>query len=243
MIKFFRKIRQNLILENKTSKYLKYAIGEIVLVVIGILIALSINNWNEEKKVYLKAELYKNKIIKDLETDLVNIDSIVDTGNYNKVIVQDYFNFFESQNNLPIETIIDSCSKAVSLCRKFRYTPVDYTFKDMQSSGNLSLLTEDQRAALIVLSNSQDYFLIVLEKIISQIIEEEHKAASYLDLDSSLSNFFEKVGTKINRERQIQGLLHEHTVLDGYKNISTFTIILKNRITNETNRALIALKD
>ena len=59
MIKFFRKIRQNLIMESKTSpperrsragKYFKYAIGEIILVVIGILIALQINNWNEERK-------------------------------------------------------------------------------------------------------------------------------------------------------------------------------------------------
>ena len=46
MIKFFRKIRYNLMEQNKTGKCLKYAIGEIVLVVIGILIALSINNWN-----------------------------------------------------------------------------------------------------------------------------------------------------------------------------------------------------
>jgi len=57
MIKFFRKIRQNLLNEGKTSKpalpagrYFKYAIGEIILVVIGILIALSINNWNEKRK-------------------------------------------------------------------------------------------------------------------------------------------------------------------------------------------------
>ena len=50
MIKFFRKIRYDLMEKNKTGKYLKYAIGEIVLVVIGILIALSINNWNEWKK-------------------------------------------------------------------------------------------------------------------------------------------------------------------------------------------------
>ena len=51
MIKFFRKIRQKLLTENKFSKYLIYAIGEIVLVVIGILIALaSINNWNDRKK-------------------------------------------------------------------------------------------------------------------------------------------------------------------------------------------------
>jgi hypothetical protein len=49
MIKFFRKIRKNLLSENKTGKYFKYAIGEIVLVVIGILIALSLNNWNSER--------------------------------------------------------------------------------------------------------------------------------------------------------------------------------------------------
>ena len=50
MIKFFRKIRYDLMENNNTGKYLKYAIGEIILVVIGILIALQINNWNETNK-------------------------------------------------------------------------------------------------------------------------------------------------------------------------------------------------
>ena len=54
MIKFFRRIRKQLLTENKFSKYLLYAIGEIVLVVVGILIALSINNWNEWKKERIK---------------------------------------------------------------------------------------------------------------------------------------------------------------------------------------------
>lgn len=49
MIKIFRKLRRQLINEGKTSNYLKYAIGEIVLVVVGILIALQINNWNHNK--------------------------------------------------------------------------------------------------------------------------------------------------------------------------------------------------
>lgn len=56
MIKFFRKIRQNLLSEGKTGKYLKYAIGEIILVVIGILIALQINNWNENRNNISQAE-------------------------------------------------------------------------------------------------------------------------------------------------------------------------------------------
>ena len=60
MIKFFRKIRQNLLSEGKTGKYLKYAIGEIILVVIGILIALSINNWNENQKLRNQEITYLN---------------------------------------------------------------------------------------------------------------------------------------------------------------------------------------
>jgi hypothetical protein len=50
MIKFFRKIRHNSLSEGKRVKYLKYAIGEIILVVVGILIALGINNWVENYK-------------------------------------------------------------------------------------------------------------------------------------------------------------------------------------------------
>ena len=64
MIKFFRKIRQNLLMENKTGKYFKYAIGEIVLVVIGILIALTVAEWNNSRnankiEIRLLKELHK----------------------------------------------------------------------------------------------------------------------------------------------------------------------------------------
>jgi hypothetical protein len=83
MIKFFRKIRQNLLTEGKTSKYFKYAIGEIVLVVIGILIALQINNWNENRKVRkdtytLSIRLLNevNKNIKSLEVSVKELKSV-----------------------------------------------------------------------------------------------------------------------------------------------------------------------
>ncbi|MGB5236310.1 MAG: DUF6090 family protein [Flavobacteriaceae bacterium] len=66
MIKFFRHIRQQLLSEGKTGKYLKYAIGEILLVVIGILIALQINNWNENRKTDIKI---KNSLVA-LKSDL-----------------------------------------------------------------------------------------------------------------------------------------------------------------------------
>ena len=70
MIKFFRKIRQNLLLENKTGKYFKYAIGEIVLVMIGILLALQVNNWKEERKNTSKRTSYLENLKIDLKKDL-----------------------------------------------------------------------------------------------------------------------------------------------------------------------------
>jgi len=74
MIKFFRKIRQNLLRENKTVKYLRYTIGEIVLVVIGILIALQINNWNQKRNnATQELQLLKSCKI-GLQKDLSDID-------------------------------------------------------------------------------------------------------------------------------------------------------------------------
>ncbi|MGS2727550.1 DUF6090 family protein [Psychroserpens sp. BH13MA-6] len=67
MIKFFRKIRQKLLSENKLSKYLIYAIGEIILVVIGILIALQINNWNEIQK----NKAFEKEILQQIQSNLI----------------------------------------------------------------------------------------------------------------------------------------------------------------------------
>ena len=92
MIKFFRHIRQSLIMENRTSKYIKYAIGEIVLVVIGILIALQINNWNESYKSKLREiEILKN-FVQDLRSDSisysVNYKLLVDISNLHQQLYQ-----------------------------------------------------------------------------------------------------------------------------------------------------------
>ncbi|MEM5563868.1 DUF6090 family protein [Psychroserpens sp. AS72] len=77
MIKFFRKIRYDLVDKNKTGKYLKYAIGEIVLVVIGILIALSISNWNEKRKHNNTIKGVYSIIKSDLLTDIKTIDKVL----------------------------------------------------------------------------------------------------------------------------------------------------------------------
>ena len=62
-------------MENKTGKYFKYAIGEIVLVVIGILIALQINNWNENRKIDKVRQDYYGQLLEDLNKRELAIES------------------------------------------------------------------------------------------------------------------------------------------------------------------------
>lgn len=73
MITFFRKIRQKLIEEKKIGSYLKYAVGEILLVVIGILIALQVNTWKEERANRTNEISFYSALIDDLENDKIKI--------------------------------------------------------------------------------------------------------------------------------------------------------------------------
>ena len=77
MLKFFRKIRQNLLMENKTGKYLKYAIGEILLVIIGILIAVSINGWNEDRKIILEEQAILKDLKQEVSTNLKALEFVI----------------------------------------------------------------------------------------------------------------------------------------------------------------------
>ncbi len=77
MIKFFRHIRRSLIQENKMGKYFKYAIGEILLVVIGILIALQINNWNTDRIAINQEKVLLQNVLENLETDAKSIRDMI----------------------------------------------------------------------------------------------------------------------------------------------------------------------
>ena len=128
MIKFFRKIRQKLLMENKTGKYLKYAIGEIVLVVVGILIAVSINNWNENRKQNQSIKTSIHSLINDLKRDSIQLKRSIKgfrqdldmLTNFNKrlsspkatfdtlkhIARYEYLPFFDPSNELNRNTII-----------------------------------------------------------------------------------------------------------------------------------------
>ncbi|MFC3879819.1 DUF6090 family protein [Algoriphagus namhaensis] len=78
MISFFRHIRQKLLSQNRVTRYLIYALGEILLVVIGILIALQVNNWNEDRKAKIQSLSYLEEFKKDLVNDTINFNRILD---------------------------------------------------------------------------------------------------------------------------------------------------------------------
>jgi hypothetical protein len=78
MIKLFRKIRQRLITENKASKYLMYAIGEIVLVVVGILIALQINNWNINRVNWEESTKFNQRLLTEVDENILLIDNKIE---------------------------------------------------------------------------------------------------------------------------------------------------------------------
>ena len=69
MLKYFRRTRQKLFVEGSAKRYFFYAVGEIILVVIGILIALQINNWNENRKDKILEKEYLNRLLSDIEFD------------------------------------------------------------------------------------------------------------------------------------------------------------------------------
>jgi hypothetical protein len=106
MIKFFRQIRRSLINQNQMGKYFKYAIGEILLVVIGILLALQINNWNENKKERITEEKLLEALHKDL---LVNIDRFkVDIILEQRSIAQSNTIVNHLDDNKPYATALDT---------------------------------------------------------------------------------------------------------------------------------------
>ncbi len=95
MISFFRKTRHNLLNEGKTARYFKYAIGEILLVVIGILIALQINTWNESKK----ARVYELKILKEIRVALIQ------DINYSEIILEGRIKNIDEQSQALLKII------------------------------------------------------------------------------------------------------------------------------------------
>jgi len=247
MIKFFRRIRKKLADDNptsakasdgiKTGKYLKYAIGEIVLVVVGILIALQINNWNEVRKSKIKAEIFKENIISDLIKDTLNIETQIGLAKNYRKSIQGYYTFFESGNK-PIGILIDSAMKVPTPL--YRYHPINFTFLGMQSSGNLELLTERESHSLMELSNTQKQTQNIFEKKISEYFDNKIEREKYLENDLSDSDFYDIIGVEPDDEDLINGLKYQHHVLKVNDDIH-LGMIQQGEIIKEESKRIISL--
>lgn len=137
MFKFFREIRQNLLIENKTGKYLKYAIGEIVLVVIGILIALGINNLRE-KSNNLKSEcFYLTNLLDNLNEDKKEILFILKEQEKHNSGKNTFLQLLES-NEIDKQVLSSAYQEMAEYSLTFFANPS--AFNSLKSSGNLSLI-------------------------------------------------------------------------------------------------------
>jgi len=124
MIKFFRKIRQKMLTENKFSKYLLYAIGEIALVVIGILIALSINNWNEREKNENLEIILLSELVGNLQDDIIDMKSNLGFHERGLKSAEIILSIFEE--SLPYQDSLNKHYGKVSLIPKFLATKTAY---------------------------------------------------------------------------------------------------------------------
>ena len=127
----------------KTGRYFKYAIGEIVLVMIGILLALQINNWNEHRKDRLKEQVILKQLKEDYQADLNQLEEKMEMRN---TIIKSAYGIFNAMDH-PDEVSRDSLIKDIADMSD------DPTFDPIQNnlinSGNLSLITNEKLKRLL----------------------------------------------------------------------------------------------
>ena len=147
MIKPFKNIRKSQLAEGKMANYLKYAIGEIVLVVIGILIALQINNWNETRKDNKKESYLLGQLQKEFKADSIRLNRFSELTN-NKVEQGREVKGIIENKNYDID-IADFVPKVFFNGRLVLFQDYLPTFDEIVSSGNLDLIKNDTLKNLI----------------------------------------------------------------------------------------------
>ncbi|WP_445385832.1 DUF6090 family protein [Robiginitalea sp. IMCC44478] len=158
MIKIFRTIRKRFLSENKFSKYLAYAIGETILVVLGILIALQVNTWNEERKDRQEEQLILSALNKDFTKNLELFETAKEIHYTAKANAEKLLalvnspkeeNFFTDENIALVKGALESHT----------FNPSNGVVHSLISSGNYQLLQNDSLQSLIISWNDvlQDY--------------------------------------------------------------------------------------
>ena len=191
MIKLFRNIRQNLLNQGKTTSYLKYAIGEIVLVVIGILIALQINNWNEGRKDALREKQLLNNLQGEFKDNLQDLDSIA--LEVDKVIgsLEKVFAMFSPT---PANILQDSLNVWLSTAMYSpNWKPSEFLLNSLNNSGSISELKNENLKLLLYKWTRQQKEMtevqIRTEKTGEEIIAYVKEFGSLRNLDVNSPDF------------------------------------------------------
>jgi len=196
MFKFFRKIRFNLMNENKTAKYFKYAIGEIILVVIGIIIALQINTWNENRKLQ-NEEL---SLLKELKTNLkITLENFQGDIAYNLGTISFYnrINHYV-EKDLPYHKELDSAFAAITLWGSPYATSTAY--KSLQNKGLDIIKNKNLKNNIIdfydvkmkTLSTDFDHAEWTLnQNVINPFFSKHIRRQNHISLNSSRPNNFD----------------------------------------------------
>ncbi|WP_298536122.1 DUF6090 family protein [uncultured Algibacter sp.] len=141
MIKFFRNIRKKLLKEGNTTKYFKYAIGEIVLVVIGILIALQINNWNENRIERVEEKQLLTNLKSEMIGNQERLEEMIKFHEHINTLMVEFSTYFGPEQE-PIE-IEKFESYISSLLWTPYYSPQKGVFNSIISSAKLGLIKKD----------------------------------------------------------------------------------------------------
>ena len=139
MIQFFRRIRLKLLSANHFSRYLLYAIGEIFLVVIGILVALQINNWTEQQKQKQLQVVYLNRLVNDLDHDLANIEFTDTEITENQAVISNFVNTINAiqDKNQLLKSMTAYFEKGWLI---YEFVPSANTYIDLSQTGNMKVI-------------------------------------------------------------------------------------------------------
>jgi hypothetical protein len=161
--------------KNKTGKYFKYAIGEIILVVIGILIALSINNWNEDRKNQELVSVYKTELMNDLLLDVNHFEfhkSHAEKENKTidslRTILKRPNSNEDTLNNIIRQSLTFFKREPWIMLATTEYPLVsDNTFKSLQSSGQITLLDNKLQEELVSFYGYTRKYTFMIQEIIT----------------------------------------------------------------------------
>jgi hypothetical protein len=137
MIKLFRNIRKNLLNEGKNTKYFKYAIGEIILVVIGILIALQVSNWNKQNEDRKLEKRHVSELILDLQKDSIFISNFIQRSYKQMESKSKLTDYFEGQQ-FTEDSLVAYFSSQLKPVPKFN--PIITTLDEMKTTGNIRVI-------------------------------------------------------------------------------------------------------